>query len=483
METVVEPLEGNKIKLSVTIDEHEFEKALDATYRKIARDVRIPGFRPGKAPRRILEARLGKETARAEAIRGSLAEYYNEAVREYDLDAIAPPEIDITGGEHEGPVSFDAIIQIRPQVQLAGYGGLRVTIPSPVLTDEEVQAQLDKLRANFGELVPVERPIGSGDHVTIDLKIHLPGETDPERGTSNEDLLYEVGSGSYGPQLDEHLEGATAGDTLEFVVDMGVTPQEANTDAEGEGGEAGPPRPQLAYEVAVKDVKEMILPEVTDEWASEASEFETAAELVADIEKRLTVVKRAQAQTALRTQAIDAVADLVQEDPPEPLIKEEITHRAHELENALRQQGLNVGQYLGVTGRTQEQLLAELRTQAIQAVKADLALRAVAELESIDVSDDDVDAEIGRLADRFETETAIVREQLESSEQMAAVRSDVRKGKAIEWLVDHIEAVDPQGHPIDRALLDEPPDTDIAAEETELNEESTVQAADAAGSE
>jgi trigger factor len=476
METVVESLEGNKVKLSVTIDEQEFEKALDATYRQIARDVRIPGFRPGKAPRRILEARLGKETARAEAIRGSLAGYYNEAIRQHDVDAIAPPEIDITGGEHDGPVSFDAIIEVRPQVKLAGYGGLRVSIASPALTEEDVQGQLDRLRTNFGELVAVERPIRRGDHVTIDLRISRPDETDPDKGTTNEDLLYEVGSGTYGSQLDEHLEGAEAGADLQFIVDL---PTQA-------GDDLGAPARQLSYGVAVKEVKEMVLPEVTDEWAGEASEFETVHELIADIEKRLTVVKRAQAQVALRSQAIEAVAELVQDDPPEPLIEEEIKQRAHELENALRQQGLNVGQYLSATGRSQQQLLEELRAQAAQAVKADLALRAVADLEGIEVTDADVDAEIARLADRFDAEPEQVREQLESTEQMAAVRSDVRRGKAVEWLVDHIEAVDLQGQLIDRALLEEPPDIEDAApgaaEESEDTGQTTVEASDAAGS-
>ncbi|MDQ1365638.1 MAG: trigger factor, partial [Acidimicrobiaceae bacterium] len=304
METVVEPLEGNKIKLSVTIDEQEFEKALDATYRKMARDVRIPGFRPGKAPRRILEARLGKETARAEAIRSSLAGYYSEAIRGHDVDVIAPPQIDITGGEHDGPVSFDAIVEVRPQVKLAGYGGLRVTIPSPVLDADEVQIQLDKLRNNTGELVTVDRPARAGDHVTIDLKINRPGDTDPEGGTSNEDLLYEVGSGNFGPQLDERLVGAVTGDAIQFIIDIDAARKAAEaaaaaaTETAAAGADDGDTdaaadevEPEaatersatekeasarlLSYDVVVKEVKEMVLPEVTDEWAGEASEFDT----------------------------------------------------------------------------------------------------------------------------------------------------------------------------------------------------------------
>jgi trigger factor len=453
METVVAPLEGNKIKLTVTIDEQEFEKALDATYRKMARDVKVPGFRPGKVPRRILESRLGPEMARAEAIRGSLAGYYNEAIREHDVDAIAPPQIDITAGEHEGPVSFDAIVEVRPQIQLAGYGGLRVTIPSPALTDDDVSAQLDKLRTNDGVLTAVDRPARTGDQVTIDVKVTRsvdPDQDDGDNERTTEDLLYEVGSGTLGSELDDQLLGASAGDVVHYEMEI------PDVVAASKGEEA-PPR-QLSYEVLVKDVKEMVLPEVTDEWASEASEFDTVDELMADITKRLTVVKRAQAQVALRSQAIEAIAELVQDDAPEPLINEEITHRAHELENALKQQGLGIGQYLQATGRSQQQLLEELRGQAVQAVKADLALRALADIEDIEVGEADVDAEIGRLADRFEVSPADVREQLESSEQMAAVRSDVRRGMAIEWLVAHIEAVDPEGQLIDRALLDEPPE-------------------------
>ena len=472
MQTVVEPLEGNKVKLSVTIDEQEFEKALDATYRKISREVRIPGFRPGKAPRRIIEAKLGKETARAEAIRESLPDYYNEAIRENDVDAIAQPQIDITAGEHEGPVSFDAIVEIRPQVQLAGYGGLRVTIPSPVPTEEEVQAQLDRLRSNFGELVPVGRPARNGDHVTIDLKISRPGQG-PDEAASTDDVLYEIGSGNFGPELDEHLRGATVGDIFKFTADLAQPGAQRQLDAS---------QPQLNYDVLVKDVKELVLPEVSDEWASEASEFDTVAELTDDIEKRLAVVKRAQAQVALRTQAIEAVADLVQDDPPESLVNEELTRRAKELEDGLRQQGLGVGQYLSATGRSQQQLVDELREQAAQAVKADLALRALADLEKLEATDADVDDEIARVAESVNQSEAQVRRQLERSEQMPAVRSEVRRGKAVQWLIDHVEVVDPQGQSINRALLEEAPQPETGDEETEDTAQTSARTADTVGS-
>ena len=175
MRTVVEPLEGNKVKLSVEVDEDEFEKAVDAAYRKIAHEVRIPGFRPGKAPRRLLEARVGKEAARQEALRHALPEYYAKALDEAEVDAIAAPEIDITSGQDDGPIAFDAVVEVRPNVSIAGYQGLQVTVPSPAVADDDVARQLDRIRNQFGELNPVDRAVANGDYVSIDLKAEREG--------------------------------------------------------------------------------------------------------------------------------------------------------------------------------------------------------------------------------------------------------------------------------------------------------------------
>src|SRR3954464_16018270 len=155
MKAVVEPLEGNKVKLSVEVDEQEFERALDSAFKRIAREVRIPGFRPGKAPRRLLEARLGADAARKEALREALPDYYAQALKDNDVDPIAPPEIDITSGEESGPIAFDAVVEVRPQLHVPGYGGLRVTVPSPKATDEEIDAQVDRLRNTGAALEPV----------------------------------------------------------------------------------------------------------------------------------------------------------------------------------------------------------------------------------------------------------------------------------------------------------------------------------------
>lgn len=435
MKSIVEPLEGNKVKLSVEVDEAEFDKAIDAAFRKIAREVRIPGFRPGKAPRRLLEARVGAEVARQEALRDSLPEFYATAVRENDVDVIAAPEIDITAGEEEGPIAFDAVVEVRPRVSVPGYGGLQVTIPSPHVTDEELDRQIDRLRNNFAELSVVDRPAQLGDHVTIDIEGSVDGE--PVEGLTATDFLYEVGSGAVIDELDAELLGAELGAELEF---------EAEVPAVGEA--------PVTFRVSVKEIKERILPEVTDEWASEASEFDTVAELRDDLRNRLGGVKRFQALMAVRDAVVAEVVKLVEEDAPEALVGGELERRIHDFGHRLEHQGIELGQYLAATGTSQEDLVTQLREAAVDAVKADLALRAIAEAEGIDATEEDVEREISRLAERVKQKPAQVRRQLERAEQLPAVRSDIRKGKALEWLAEHVELVDEEGNRIERADLE-----------------------------
>src|SRR3954468_4709969 len=444
MKAIVEPLEGNKVKLSVEVDEQEFEKALDQAFRKIAREVRIPGFRPGKAPRRILEARLGKEAGRTEALRDALPEYYAQALREQDVDAIAPPEIDITSGEEEGPVVFDAVVEVRPQITVPGYGGLRVTVPSPAVTDEEIDAQVDRLRGNFGHLETVARPARDGDHLTIDVKAT---EGENVLHDSN-DEVYELGSGRFVPELDKELQGARAGDIFRFTA--------KEPGHEGHDHEVA----ILSFSVLVKEVKEKILPDVTDEWASEASEFDTVEELRADLRKRMEMIKKVNAQMTLRNGVVEALVELVEEDPPEPLVNAELGTRVNDLGQRLEQQGATIAEYAQATGQSGEQLLEQLRAAATQAVKADLALRAVADAEGIEVTEDDLAKEIEALAERVKLKPAEVRRQLERADQLPAVRSDLKKTKALEWLVEHAELVDEEGHPVDRADLEVVAETD-----------------------
>jgi trigger factor len=432
MKASVEPLEGNKVKLSVEVDEQEMDVAVAAAFRKIAREVRIPGFRPGKAPRRILEARLGSDYARQEALRAALPEFYARALEETDVDAIAPPDIDITGGEEEGPLAFDAVVEVRPRLRLAGYDSLEITVPKPGATDEEVDAQIDRLRDQFAELSTVSRPARDGDHVLANIKGYRHAEA--IEGLTADDYSYEVGSGSVVPELDENLRGAGAGDILKFTA-------------------TAPDEEEVGFQVLVKEVRQKVLPEVSDEWANEASEFDTVAELRADLATRLGTIKKVQAQLALQQETVNALTELVAEEVPEALVGADMERRLHDLHHRLEAQGATITQYMEATGTSQEELVAALREQAVASVKADLALRAVADAEALDPTDAEVDAEIARLAERTGQKAAAVRRQLERNQQMPAVRSDLRKRKALEWVAERVEVVDEDGQPVDRAEL------------------------------
>jgi trigger factor len=431
--TTVEPLEKNKVKLSIELDETEFDTAIDAAFRKIGREVRIPGFRPGKAPRRLLEARVGIEAARQEAIRDALPGFYERALRENDLEPIAAPEIDITSGGQDGPMAFDAVVEVMPQVSVAGYQGLRIVLPRLTVDETEVVAGVDRLREPFAELRPVHRTARDGDHVSIDRKVYRHTET----LAAADDELYEVGTARFGPEMDEQLRGTRAGDILKFNV---------HHDEIGE----------VTFQILVKEVREKILPEVTDEWASEASEFDTVGELRSTVRAQLEAVRKLEAALQVRDKVVEAAAELVDDEVPEPLIATEMERRVRLLSHRLGHEGADLATYLQVTGKSQDEFLAELRAESESAVKADLALRAVAEAEGIEATEADVDEEVTELALRRRKKPATVRRELEDEDQLQAVRSGIRKNKALEWLVAHTELVDEEGKAIDRSELQSP---------------------------
>jgi trigger factor len=455
MRATTEPLEGNLVRLSVEIDEPEFDKALVDVVKTLASQIRVPGFRPGKVPRKVLEARMGGAGAlRAEALREALPDFYARAVIDSEIDPIASPEIDITSGENGGAISFDAVVQVRPTVSIPGYDGLQVTLPGILVKDEDVDRQIDRLRENDAELELVGRPAIDGDLATIDL--HGNDESGDEV-VGVDDYLYEVGSGTVTVELDEQLRGAKAGDILAFT-----------SAAPGDEDEV------ISFRVLVKDVKVKKLPEPTDEWADESSEFATLAELRADISDRVARVKLVQSQLALREKTVEAIAGLVDDgDVPEVLVDSEVNERLHDLQHRLETQKLGLGEYLQATGRTPDDLLAAVRVDAQRAVKADLALRALAEAEELVLSEDELDTEIATMAERMETTPAELRRQLDTAGRTGAVRSELRKGKALQWLLDHVELFDEEGNPMSRDDLktDAATEKSDAATENEENEE------------
>jgi trigger factor len=454
LSTSVEPLEGNKVRLRVAIPASEFEKAIDAAFRKLATDVKIPGFRPGKAPRQLLEARFGPDVARREALQDALPGYYADAIDAEELDAIAPPEIDITSGEDAGDVEFEAVVEIRPVATLAGYDDLRVEVPSPAVTDEAVDAQVDALRDRFADLTESAAPLTDGDYAEIDIKGYVHDEAID--GLTATDFLYEVGSEMVVPKLDEEVRGKRPGDILKF---NDVLPERF-------GDRAGE---EVAFQVLVKDAKRKVLPEVDDDWVSEVSEFDTVDELRSDIHKRLELVGTVQAQMAARDKVLEAAADLVDVEIPDALVQQEMERRLHDLAHRLEAQGADIAQYLEATGQEQQVFVDAVRQGAIGGVRADLALRAVVAQEDVEVSEDELAGEVARLAERMEEKPAKVRRDLEHRGLLEAVRSDLARGKALQVLVDRATVVDEQGNPLD-LTLPEPDDNQPEDSEPEDSE-------------
>ena len=438
MKSTVETLDDNRVKLSVEVDEETFDVAVDAAFKRIAKEVRMPGFRPGKAPRRLLEAQFGSAVGREEALREAMPEYYAQAVIEHDVDVVAPPEIEITGGQEDGPVQFDAVVEIRPSVSAAGYDGLRVEIPNPVASAEEIDEQIDNLRRNFAELSVVERAAADEDHVTIDIEATHGDE--PVPGLTTTDYDYLLGSGAVVPEIDENLRGASAGDEVEFSADH-PDPEEEEP---------------LQFSIAVKVVKEAVLPDLDDEFAKANSEFETVEDLRADMADRMNTMRIQQANMAVQQNTAEALAALVTDEIPESMIENEINARIQDLVQRLQQQGMDVGAYLDAVGQTAETLAAEFREPAEQAVKVDLALRSVADLQGLVPDDDRIDEVIAEMAGPSGQDPDELKARLADVGQISALRADLAKQAAMEWLTDNVELVDEDGEAIDREALEFP---------------------------
>lgn len=438
MKSTVETLDDNRVKLSVEVDEETFDVAVDAAFKRIAKEVRMPGFRPGKAPRRLLEAQFGSAVGREEALREAMPEYYAQAVIEHDVDVVAPPEIEITGGQEDGPVQFDAVVEIRPSVSAAGYDGLRVEIPNPVASAEEIDEQIDNLRRNFAELSVVERAAADEDHVTIDIEATHGDE--PVPGLTTTDYDYLLGSGAVVPEIDENLRGASAGDEVEFSADH-PDPEEEEP---------------LQFSIAVKEVKEAVLPDLDDEFAKANSEFETVEDLRADMADRMNTMRIQQANMAVQQNTVEALAALVTDEIPESMIENEINARIQDLVQRLQQQGMDVGAYLDAVGQTAETLAAEFREPAEQAVKVDLALRSVADLQGLVPDDDRIDEVIAEMAGPSGQDPDELKARLAEVGQISALRADLAKQAAMEWLTDNVELVDEDGEAIDREALEFP---------------------------
>jgi trigger factor len=436
MRATPEVLEDNRVRLAVEIDEQEVEEALASTAKTIARQVRIPGFRPGHAPRQVVEARLGGAKAlRTEALRELLPDYYARALSATELEPISAPELNMTGGEEEGVVQFDAVVQVRPEVRLTGYGDLRVTIPSPLASDAELDQLLDRIREADAELRGVARPIVTGDYVTMDVR----GRNESgEEQASVDDYVYPVGQGTIVDTADDQLVGMRAGETLEV---------------EGHA----PAGTFLSCTITLKEVRERVLPELTDEWVQENTEYETAQELRDKSLERIGTAKLAQARRAMRDATLGALAAQVADDEvPASLLDAETRERIEEFEQNLAASKVSFQTYLEATRLTTEQLIEMLREDSLRAIKVDLSLRAVASEEQLEPTSEEIDEELTRLAALRKEKPQKLRDELVRAGRMGALRSSLTKQRAADWVLERVTFVDETGSEIGRSLLEEP---------------------------
>ena len=431
MKSSVEPLEGNKVKVYVEVDEAEFDKDIDQAFKTIAREVKLPGFRNGKVPRRVLEARIGVAPAREQALRDAIPQYLGKAVREHDVDLVATPDVEITGGQEEGIVEFEAECEVRPVIMVPGYAGLRIELESPAATEAEIQAAKDEELKQHGTLVDVDRPAELGDFLTIDVATTRDGEE--VIGLNTDDWSYELGQGWVADDFDDQLVGAARGDVLTFT----TTPKGTEEPAD--------------FTVTIKSVQVLELPAATDDWVSEnTAEFDTVAAWEASIAEQVVARKLGTTRSQVMGQLTRALVALVDEEPPESMVRGEMQSQLQSMFRQIQAQGIDPQAWLSATGQDLEQMMENGRPQAEQAVKADLALRSVAIAEDLEVSDDDLEAEYARMAMQFGQKAKDVRRMYERNDAVPELMWQIRKSKAMDWLLHHVEMVDREGKLLDR---------------------------------
>ncbi len=428
---------GPRVKLTVEVDAETFDADVEAAFRKLAREVRIPGFRPGRAPRRVLESHFGTDIGRAQALEEAVPRYYSEAVRDNQVDVVNQPELELTLDGSDGPVAFEATVEIRPVVSVSGYESLQIEIPSPEPTDEEIDARIDETRRQFADITEVDRPAAQGDRVTIDIEGSV--ESEPLPGLSAQDYLYEVGSGGIVPEVDEHLAGCEAGADLSFSAPHPVQPEM-----------------EIDFEITVNTVSELVLPELTDDWVDENTEHDSVSDLREATARQLSFGRIMQANMVLRDEAQKQLADLVTGPVPDAMVNGAIADRMQELGSGLQQRNMTIEDWLEATGQEPASFITELRDDAERGARLDLALRAVATAEALQADDEDIDGELERMAATDGRSAAQLREVMADTDGLAHLTSAICKSKALQWAIEAATLIGPDGDTIERSALELP---------------------------
>lgn len=420
----------DRVKLTVEVPEQRLEPSLGAAYKRWANEIKMPGFRKGKVPRQLIDARVGPEVIREEALREALPEIYREALQVEDLEAIAPPEIEITRFETGEPIVFEATVDLRPEVRLPDLSAIKIDAPPAEPTELEIDEQLDRLRDRFAELEPVGREARRGDHVLIDIKGTQHDQ--PVEGMTAPDLLYEVGSRTGPPRLDQELEGTRPGEILRFTDSVHIHREDEPPDDHSH-------MEDVSFTVLVKEVKAKKLPELDDELAKTVGEFDTLEELRADIKERFREVKLQAVEEEIRSRALTALVDAADLEPPQKLVDGEFEHRLEHVNEDLKRAGMTLAQYAEGSGSTELEIRGDMRRQAARSVQAELLLEQIAREQEIQVTDEDVGLEIAYAAARAGREPKEVADEIVKAGQLATLAGDILRRKALDHVVASIE--------------------------------------------
>jgi trigger factor len=451
VKSTVEQLSPTRVRINVEVPFSELEPDFQRAYKELAKQVRLPGFRPGKAPAKLLEARFGREAMLDQVVNEALPARYGQAVVESEVQPLGQPEIEVTKKEYGEELAFTAEVDVRPKITLPDLDALKVSVDPIEVSDEDVDAELESLRARFGTLTGVDRPVADGDFVSIDLSAKVDGEEVP--GAAAQGLSHEVGSGRLIAGLDEALVGLAADESKEFTAQL-ATGEHAGQDAQ--------------VTVTVKSIKQRELPEPDDEFAQLASEFDTIDELRSNLREQVQQVKRAQQADEIRNATLDALLEEVDVPLPEAIVKAQVDSTLHNALHTLNHDEAKLEEVLAEQGKSREQFETETRSAAETDVKRQLLLDTLADELEVQVGQDDLTERLVATSRQYGIEPQQLLGYLQENNQLPAMFADVRRGLAIGAVVQRATVTDSAGNTIDTSdFFGKPAEADESEETTE----------------
>lgn len=450
MKSTVEKLSPTRVRINVEVPFAELEPDIDKAFKQLAKQIRLPGFRPGKAPRKLLEARVGRGAVLEQVVNDALPARYSEAITSESLQPIGQPEIEVTKLEDNDELVFTAEVDIRPEIDLPDLKALKITVDPINVTDEDVDAEIEALQKRFGTLTGADRPAENGDFVSIDLSATVDGKDVPEAKT--EGLSHEIGSGQLIEGLDEAIIGLKDDESKTFTTTL-VAGEHAGQEAE--------------VTVTVKSVKVRELPELDDDFAQLASEFDTIDELKADLREKVSRVKTVQQAEAIRDKAIEVLLEQTEIPLPEAVVQAQVDDTLHNAIHGLDHDEDKFAETLKEQGSSREEFDTDNRTNAEKAIKTQLLMDAIADKLEIQVGQNDITERLVLMSRQYGLEPQQLLQMLQQNNQLPAMFADVRRGLTVAAVVFGATVTDTDGNEIDTAEFFGPSGEQAAAAASE----------------